>query len=96
MTDKIEEKFYSLEPQLIVDMSEQPAHSSFSRYLTFQNRTSQYKRLKIAFRKIGPLRWESDSFPDGIKSLRSLVKTGNPSYWDHMFLENRGGRKPFR
>jgi hypothetical protein len=48
--------------------------------------------LKVAFRKTGALRWESDSFPDGIDTLKSLVDLGNRSYWDRMFLENRGGR----
>ena len=92
MTDSIEEKFYPLEPRVILDMSEKPAHSSFSRYLTFHDYTGRRKRLKIAFRKTSSLRWEGESFPSGIESLRSLVNTGNRSYWDHMFLENRGGR----
>ena len=81
---------YPLEPKIILDMSEQPAHSSFSRYLTFQNHAGQRKHLKVAFRKTASLRWESNSFPDGIDVLRSLVDTGNRSYWDHMYVENRG------
>jgi hypothetical protein len=81
-----------LEPKITIDMSERPAHSSFSRDLTFQDHTGRRKRLKVAFRKTGTLRWENDSFPDGIQSLKSLVNTGNRSYWDRMFLENRGGR----
>jgi hypothetical protein len=88
---KAAEENYPLEPKIAIDMSEQPAHSSFSRYLTFQNHNGQRKRLKIAFRKTGALRWESDSFPDGIDALKSLVNTGNRSYWDRIFLENRGG-----
>lgn len=88
---KAAEENYPLEPTIILDMSEQPAHSSFSRYLTFQNHADQRKRLKVAFRKTAPLRWESDSFPDGIGVLRSLVDTGNRSYWDHIYVENRGG-----
>lgn len=83
---------YPLEPRIIIDMSEQPAHSSFSRYLTFQNYIDRRKRLEILFRKTGSLRWESDSFPEGIDALKSLVDTGNRSYWDRMFLANRGGR----
>jgi hypothetical protein len=83
---------YPLEPNIIIDMSERPAHTSFSRYLTFQDHAGRRKRLKIAFRKTGSLRWESDSFPNGIDALKSLVDTGNRSYWDHLFLENRGGR----
>ncbi len=89
---ELADKCFPLEPRIILDMSERPAHSSFSRYLTFQNYTGQRKRLKVAFRKTGSLRWESDSFPDGIESLRALANTGNRSYWDCMFLENRGGR----
>jgi hypothetical protein len=80
-----------LEPKIVLDMSAEPAHSSFSRYLTFRNHAYQRKRLKVTFRKTAPLRWESDSFPDGIDVLRSLADTGNRSYWDHMYLENRGG-----
>jgi hypothetical protein len=49
------------------------------------------KRVKVAFKKTGPLRWESDSFPNGLDTLRSLVNTGNRSYRDGMVLENRGG-----
>jgi hypothetical protein len=86
------EENYPLEPTIILDMSAQPAHASFTRYLTFQNYAGQRKRLKVAFRKTGPLRWEIESFPDGIGVLRSLVDTGNRSYWDHMYFENRGGR----
>jgi hypothetical protein len=89
---KAAEENYPLEPKIVLDMSERPAHSSFTRYLTFQDHTGRRKRLKIAFRKTESLRWEIDSFPDGIEALKSLVDTGNRSYWDHMFLENRGGR----
>lgn len=88
---KAAQENYPLEPLIVIDMSEQPAQSSFSRYLTFQNHTGQRKRLKIAFQKTGTLRWERDSFPDGIDALKSLVDTGNRSYWDRIFLENRGG-----
>jgi hypothetical protein len=83
---------YPLEPNVIIDMTEPPEHNSFSRYLTFQDHAGRRKRLKIAFRKAGALRWESDSFPDDIDALKSLVDTGNRSYWDRLFLENRGGR----
>src|SRR5215213_3521760 len=89
---KAAEENYPLEPTIILDLSAPPAHDSFNRYLTFQNHTGQRKRLNIAFRKSGLLRWESDSFPDGIAALKSMVDTGNRSYWDHMFLENRGGQ----
>ncbi len=83
---------YPLEPRIIIDMSERPAHSSFSRELNFQNYAGRRKSLKILFKKTGALRWESDSFPEGIDALRSLVDSGNRSYWDRMFLENCGGR----
>jgi len=89
---KAAEENYPLEPNIIIDMSEQPAHSSFSRYLTFQDHTGRRKRLKIAFKKTGTLRWESNTFPNGIDVLESLVDMGSRSYWDRMFLENRGGR----
>jgi hypothetical protein len=89
---KTAEENYPLEPAVILDLSAQPEHASFSRHLTFRNHSGQRKRLEIAFRKTGTLRWESDSFPDGIEVLRSLADMGNRSYWDSMFLENRGGR----
>lgn len=89
---KAAEENYPLEPKILLDMSERPAHSSFNRYLTFQDHAGRRKRLKIAFRKTSTLRWESDSFPNGIDTLKSLVDLGNRSYWDRMFLENRGGR----
>lgn len=88
---KAAEENYPLEPTITIDMSGQPAHSSFSRDLRFQNNAGERKRLKVSFRKTAPLRWESDSFINGIGVLRSLVDTGNRSYWDHMYLENRGG-----
>jgi hypothetical protein len=87
----IAESSYPLEPKIIIDMSKAPAHSSFSRYLTFENYKGQKKRLKIQFHKTGSLRWENELFPDGIDVLRSLAKKGNRSYWDRMYLENRGG-----
>lgn len=83
---------YPLEPRIILDLAAQPAHTSFNRYLTFQDHAGLRKRLNIAFRKTGPLRWEVDAFPDGIDALKSLVDMGNRSYWDHMFLENQGGQ----
>jgi hypothetical protein len=81
---------YPLEPLIVLDMSEQPVNSSFSRDLAFQDHTGLRKRVKVAFRKTRPLRWESDSFPNGLDTLRSLVDTENRSYWDGMVLENRG------
>ena len=85
------EAHYPLEPKIVLDLSEQPAHSLFTRYLTFQNHAGQYKRLAVAFHKTGPLRWEVESFPNGIDILRSLADEGNRSYWDRMYLESRGG-----
>jgi hypothetical protein len=82
---------YPLEPRIVLEMAEQPVHSSFTRDLTFQNHKGLRKRLRVAFKKTGPLRWESESFPDGIEALRSLADTGNRCYWDGMLLENRGG-----
>jgi hypothetical protein len=82
---------YPLEPLIMLDMSAPPVHSSFSRDLAFQDYTGRRKRVKVAFKKTGPLRWESHSFPDGLDTLRSLVDTGNRRYWDGMVLENRGG-----
>jgi hypothetical protein len=78
-----------LEPRIVLEMTRQPANPLFSRYLTFQNYTGRRKRLTIAFRKTDTLRWESDSFPDGIDSLRSLAEQGNRGYWDHMYLESQ-------
>jgi hypothetical protein len=82
---------YPLEPLITLEMSEQPEHNNFSRYLTFQNHDGQYKRLAVAFHKTGPLRWEVESFPNGIDTLCSLAEPGNRSYWDRMYLESRGG-----
>jgi len=88
---ELDEAAYPLEPQITLEMSEQPEHNNFSRYLTFQNHAGQYKRLAVAFHKTGPLRWEVESFPSGIDTLRSLAEPGNRSYWDRMYLESRGG-----
>jgi hypothetical protein len=82
---------YPLEPVIVLEMAEEPIHSSFSRELTFEDHAGLRKRLTVAFTKTGPLRWESDSFPDGIGALTSLVDEGNRSYWDHILLENQGG-----
>ncbi|MEM8896539.1 MAG: hypothetical protein AAGC85_00475 [Bacteroidota bacterium] len=86
-----DEKNYPLEPQITLEMSQQPANNNFSRYLTFEDHTGAVKRLKVKFKKSSGLTWESDSFPNGIGELRSLVHSGNRSYWDNIFLENRGG-----
>lgn len=83
---------YPLEPVIVMDMSQRPAHRDFSRHLSFEDHAGRRKRLKVAFKKTESLRWENDSFPDGIDALTSLTDTGNRSYWDRMFLENRGGR----
>ena len=76
---KLAEAAYPLEPLITLEMSEQPEHNNFTRYLTFQNHAGQYKRLAIAFHKTGALRWEVESFPDGIDVLRSLAEPGNRS-----------------
>ena len=84
-------------PNVVITMSRQPEYNSFTRYLSFKNHSGDWKRLAIAFRKKsmvkkGTLIWESHDFPDGIDVLKSFVHTGNRSYWDKMYLENRGGR----
>jgi hypothetical protein len=91
-----DEKHYPLEPSIVLEFSVQPEHSSFTRYLTFQDCRRHRKRLPVAFRRTDALRWEADSFPEGIDVLRSLADQGNRTYWDHMFLENRGGRTTLR
>lgn len=91
MGDKQQDpKHYPLEPKVVLDLSAQPARSTFTRYLTFQNYARQRKHLAIRFKKTGALRWEVDRFPYGIDVLKSLADEGNRTYWDRMFLENRG------
>jgi hypothetical protein len=80
-----------IKPQITLEMFEQPTHAAFDRYLTFENHAGRRKRLRVLFKKTGALRWEVDRFPEGIDVLESLTDTGNRSYWDHMYLENRGG-----
>ena len=82
---------YPLDPVIILDMATEPANSSFSRELTFQNHAGVRKRLTAAFKKTGPMRWEVNSFPNGIGALTSIVDQGNRNYWDTMVLEDRGG-----
>lgn len=82
---------FPLEPQITLELSTQPAHNTFTRHLAFENHTGRRIHLPVQFRKTGPLRWEVDSFPDGIGPLESLTETGNRSYWDRIFLECRGG-----
>jgi hypothetical protein len=88
---KLAEAAYPLEPLITLEMSEQPEHDTFTRYLTFQNHDGEYRRLAVAFHKTGPLRWEVEAFPNGIDTLRSLAEPGNRNYWDRMYLESRGG-----
>jgi hypothetical protein len=78
------------EPIIKLEMFEQPAHSSFTRFLTFENHFGQRKRLTVAFQNTGDLQWEG-SFPDGIDNLKFLADTGHRNYWDRMFLECHGG-----
>ena len=47
--------------------------------------------MKVRFTKKSSLTWESDSFPNGLDELTSLVNQGNRSYWDKLYLENCGG-----
>ncbi len=82
---------YPLEPRMTLEMSSTPAHSNFNRYLTFEDHTGSRKRLNMSFRKTSTNIWEIDSFPDGIAVLKSLVDPENRSYWDKIYLENRGG-----
>jgi hypothetical protein len=82
---------YPLEPQLTLELSSAPAHNDFTRHLTFEDHTGARKRLPMKFRKTGTLAWQIDSFPEGIGELRSLVDPGNRSFWDNIYLENRGG-----
>jgi hypothetical protein len=89
---KIAEAHYPLEPKVVLELLEKPKHDSFSRYLTFQNYTGHRKHMKVMFNHIDGLHWEGTSFPEGVDVLRSFVETGNRSYWDHLYFENRGGR----
>lgn len=82
---------YPLEPKITIEMSSQPANNNFSRYLSFEDHTGAFKRLKVKLKKKSGLTWEADSFPNGIGVLESLVHSGNRSYWDKLYLENRGG-----
>ena len=82
---------YPLEPEITIEMRYQPIHNNFSRYLTFKDHTGAYKRLKVAFKKKSGLTWEAVSFPNGIGALEYLAEKNHRSYWDRMYLENRGG-----
>ncbi len=79
------------EPQITLDLLTQPAHNAFTRYLAFENHVGRRIRLAAHFQRTDALRWEADTFPDGIDTVTSLAQMGNRSYWDRMFLENRGG-----
>lgn len=83
---------YPLEPTIRLTLADQPEHNNFRRFLSFRNYLGRVKRLPIEFRKTSGLVWEPHSFPDDIDVLTSLAETGNRSYWDTMYLENRGGR----
>jgi hypothetical protein len=82
-----------IDPTVILELSVQTLRSNFIRYLTFQDHAGHRKSLKIEFTNTaGTLQW-TGAFPDEVDVLESLVDTGNRSYWDRMFLENRGGSK---
>ena len=49
---KAAEENYPLEPRIILDLSAEPTHASFNRYLTFADHAGLRKRLNIAFRKM--------------------------------------------
>ncbi|NUQ23327.1 MAG: hypothetical protein HUU34_05195 [Saprospiraceae bacterium] len=80
-----------LDPKITIVLSRPPAHNNFDRHLSFQDHTGAFIRLKVSFKKISGLTWGVSAFPDGIEALQSLVYPGNRSYWDRMYLENRGG-----
>lgn len=82
---------YPLEPEITIEMSSQPEHNDFDRFLTFKDHTGAYKRLKVSFRKKSGLVWESVGFPNGIRNLEFLAEKNNRSFWDRIYLENRGG-----
>ena len=73
------------EPRIVLTMSREPEHSTFTRYLSFQGHAGSWKRLAVAFRKVKPKVYESDSFPDGIGTLEALARSGNRNFWDAMF-----------
>lgn len=83
---------YPLAPEIILELSEQIASRNFSRYLTFESASGERKRLKVRFRHKEDLIWEATDFPNGLAALHSLVDPGNRELWDHIYLENRGGR----
>ncbi len=78
-------------------LKRRPAHSVFTRYLTFTNMAGDTKRVAIRFTKESRLKWrgELDDASDLLR-LKSLAETGNRSYWDSMKLENRGGSTRLR
>jgi hypothetical protein len=88
---KAQEGNYPLEPKITIEMSSQPAHNNFDRYLSFEDHTGAFKRLRVRFRKTSGLTWEAVSYPYGISVLESMVDMGNRSFWDKIYLENRGG-----
>ena len=94
MSDKEKEdhRQFPMEPTITLTTSEPLSISSCTRYLSFQDHTGAWKRLKMKLRKQSSLEWEATSYPDGIDELISMVNKGNRSYWDWMFLENRGGK----
>jgi hypothetical protein len=71
--------------------SHQPEHNNFTRYISFKNYQGNWKRLAVGFGKTSNLVYENHDFPNGIDVLKSLADNGNRSYWDSMYLENRGG-----
>ncbi|WP_045115121.1 hypothetical protein [Plesiocystis pacifica] len=69
----------------------QPEHNNWTRHLSFKNHDGEYKRWKLDFSRKSD-RLYSAEFPDGFEVLNSMIEPGGRSYWDSMYLENRGGR----
>lgn len=76
---------------MTITTKSKPASRVMSRYLTFENFKNEVIRLKIELTRKSDSSLEVTGFPDSLHNLQVLGSLNHRSYWDKVYLENRGG-----
>jgi hypothetical protein len=76
---------------IILKLNKAIDKESFSRIFYFRNAIKEGVRLKVKFKRIDELTYESSGFDDGIGVLQDIIGSDERSHLDYVRLLNRGG-----
>lgn len=81
---------------LTIQCTSIPQGSQFTRYLSFRDFNDNELSLMIKLTKTAPLVLEATDFPETTHNLQVLGSLNHRSYWDRIYLENKGGDSHIR